>query len=97
MFTGHEGKQTALDHVVRSHVSMAAQTTQCPLCEMQFITDEEMAQHLLDRHTTTHVVERPAYYTCTACNSRFKTQYNLIKHTCPVRNNKKFKKSYHRY
>ncbi|RZF46993.1 hypothetical protein LSTR_LSTR011856 [Laodelphax striatellus] len=93
---GHDGKPSVLDHVVRSHVSVAAQTTQCPLCEKQYMTDEEMADHLLKRHSLPTLVDRPqaqSQLTCTACGTKFKSHFNLIKHNCPLKSAKKFKKN----
>ncbi|RZF40146.1 hypothetical protein LSTR_LSTR010098 [Laodelphax striatellus] len=47
--TGHDDKQSVLDHVMRSHMCVQP-IKQCGQCEELYMVDEEMVDHVLKQH-----------------------------------------------
>lgn len=73
-----------MHHFLTVHLPANKTTNPCPRCEEEITSEKGLVRHLIQSHCTEYVIERPLQYKCPACNSKFKSQYNLIKHPCTV-------------
>lgn len=82
--TGYITKEEVAPHFENKHLASASVQYSCALCDISVQSEEELGRHMLDDHCPSSVVDKPLFYRCLGCEAKFKTQYALIKHSCPV-------------
>lgn len=80
---GYVHKEEVACHFENKHLASASVQYSCALCVTSLPSEEELGRHMLDDHCPSSVVDKPLFYRCLACEAKFKTQYALIKHSCP--------------